>query len=98
MEHEAWPEAGFAACTRQIRRNPYAASENPAPATLFFTIERERRRRCDREKINIPKRKRKLEDETAQECEKFTWPVRLYGWGMSSYGRKNLNDLTYLTL
>ena len=61
-------------------------------ARLLHAIER----RCDREKINIPKRK--LEDETAQECENFIWPLRLYGWGMSSYGRKNLKILTYLTL
>ena len=47
------------------------------------------------EKINIPKRK--LEDETAQECEKFIWPV-VGWWGMSSYGRKNLYLLTDLAL
>ena len=58
-------------------------------ARLLHAIER----RCDREKINIPKRK--LEDETAQECENFIWPLRLYGWGMSSYGRKNLNICTW---
>jgi hypothetical protein len=38
-----------------------------------------------------------MEDETAQECAKITWPVWLYGWGMPSSGSKRCIRMLWRT-